>query len=65
MQPHRYSSTSIPTVTIGEVKLFMKKLNTAKAVHSKDYPVWITKSRRVQLSESGCTRESEESDEEG
>ena len=44
MTPH--TSAWLPTtneVSIGQVKLVLKNLNSQKANHSDDYPSWITK----------------------
>jgi hypothetical protein len=43
------SCTGIHPVSIGEVKLALKNINSRKSTHSDDYPSWITKSSHEDL----------------
>ena len=41
--PLETTLTNMDEVSMGEVKLFLKQINTRKATHSEDFPSWLTK----------------------
>jgi hypothetical protein len=40
---HKISAAPLSEISIGEVKTYLKQINTKKAVHKSDFPPWISK----------------------